>query len=149
MVTFWEFFFQTIIAGNLSWPSHLSSAKCLNIRHKDCFIPSSLRIWDFDGRIAKCAWFWWWVLFHVGWDLQFRNLARRRISIFRMIRDVKNHTLRNMDIFTKRAVLRPSTKNRAGPHSFFELIRIFFLPKTPVFFGKTVVRSEARFFYRQ
>jgi len=42
----------------------LSSAKCLSIRHKDSFIPSSLRIWDFDGRIAKCAWFWWWVLFH-------------------------------------------------------------------------------------
>lgn len=51
-----EIFFQTIIAGNFFWPSHLSSAKCLNIRHKDSFIPSSLRIWDFDGRIAKCAW---------------------------------------------------------------------------------------------
>jgi len=31
------FFFQTIIAGNFIWPSHLSSPKCLHIRHKDIF----------------------------------------------------------------------------------------------------------------
>jgi len=36
---FWEFFsfFQTIIAGNLFWPSHLSSPKCLHIRYQNNF----------------------------------------------------------------------------------------------------------------
>ena len=133
----------------------LSSAKCLNIRHKDSFIPSSLRIWDFDGRIAKCAWFWWWVLFHfwlrstipqssekenfhIPYDLEMLKIILWKIWIF----------------FSKRAVLRPSTKNRAGPHSFSELIRIFFSENSCLFrknssqeWGPVFLQTVDRFYF--
>jgi len=49
------FFFQTIIAGNFIWPSHLSSPKCLHIRHKDIFFSPRSFSESFDCKIAKSA----------------------------------------------------------------------------------------------
>jgi len=85
---FLRFFFQIIIAGNFFWPSHLSSPKCLHIRHKDIFILSSLFFWDFWKQNCKMC-------FLVGdvffvWDLQYCNqrgveTIRIKQKVFRML----------------------------------------------------------------
>jgi len=52
---FLRFFFKLSSQAIFFWPSHLSSPKCLHIRHKDIFILSSLFSEIFESRIAKCA----------------------------------------------------------------------------------------------